>query len=115
MALNKKKELINENNSLKMIYNNKIKELNDIINDKQKEIINIKENQKDNIKTCKELTDCLNEASNQIKIKEKIIEELIYKNNNNAKENNDLKIAINNLEQEKEDIKNKTDDNLPKK
>ena len=109
---NNEKELINEINSIKILYNNKMKELNDIINQKQLELKNIREKQKDNIKTCKELTDCLNEASNQIKIKEKIIEELIYKNNNNTKENNDLKNTINNLEQEKENIKYKSATNF---
>jgi hypothetical protein len=103
------KILINEINSIKMIYERKIKELNDIINIKQKEISDIKENHTDNINTCQELTECLKEAGNQITIKEKIIEELIFKNENKTKENNDLINTINNLKQEKDLIKNNND------
>ena len=77
-----------------MIYEQKINELNYIINQKQKEIEELKMSQSENINTCKELTECLNEASNQIKIKEKIIEELIHKNQNYVKEYNDMKIKI---------------------
>ena len=73
----KEKEFINQINLMKILYESKINELNDIIRQNQKEIIELKENQKDNINTCQELTECLNEAGNQIKIKEKIIEELI--------------------------------------
>ena len=102
----KEKYLINEINSMKMIFSEKIKELTMIINEKQREIEIIKEEQNENINTCQELTECLNEASNQIKIKEKIIEELIIKNENNNKENNDMKNVINNLKMEKEIIKN---------
>ena len=108
------KELLNEINNLKLLYEKKNNEFNDILNEKDKEIEGIKLTQNEHINTCQELTECLNEASNQIKIKEKIIEELINKNDSNMKENNDLKTALSNLEQEKEDIKYKTENNFNK-
>ena len=74
----------------------------------------MKNAQIENIHTCQELTECLNEASNQIKIKEQIINELISKNENHIKENNNIKLALTNLEQEKEIIKNNNANNLNK-
>ena len=110
----KEKNLLDEINKIKMIYEQKLNELNYIINQKQKEIEELRMTQTENINTCKELTECLNEASNQIKIKEKIIDELIFKNQNHIKEYNDMKIMINNLEQEKLNIKNNNEKNLNK-
>ena len=101
----KEKELINELNSLKILFDKNNKELKDIINKKDKEIKELNEAQNENIKTCQELTDCLNEASNQLKNKEKIIEDLFNKNNNNGKDINNLNNIIKNLEKEKEIMK----------
>ena len=101
----REKNLINEINNLKMMFTDKIKELSNNINEKEREIEAIKEEQNENINTCQELTDCLNEASNQIKIKEKIIEELVIKNQNKDKENDDMKNIVNILKEEKEKIK----------
>ena len=69
----KEKNLINEINTIKLFYEQKIKDLNDIIIKQQKQITEMKNAQIENIYTCQELTECLNEASNQINIKEQII------------------------------------------
>ena len=52
----KENELINELNNIKIILEQKLKENEEL-----------KSNQEENIKTCQELTECLNEAGNQIK------------------------------------------------
>ena len=91
----KEKELLNDLNSLKIL-----------LEEKNKELEEIKINQNENIKTCEDLTECLNEAGNQIKNKEMIIEELKNKIEINNKEINDLNNIINELKEEKEKEKN---------
>ena len=94
-------ELLNEINSLKIIYEKKNKEFEEM-----------KQNQEDNIKTCQDLTECLDEAGNQIKEKENIINELKNKNEENDKDINNLKNIINKLNEEKEDTKKNNDNKL---
>ena len=91
----KEKELLNDLNSLKIL-----------LEEKNKELEEIKINQNENIKTCEDLTECLNEAGNQIKNKEMIIEELKNKIEINNKEINDLNNIINELKEEEEKEKN---------
>ena len=91
----KEKELLNDLNSLKIL-----------LEEKNKELEEIKINQNENIKTCEDLTECLNEAGNQIKNKEMIIEELKNKIEINNKEINDLNNIINELKEEEEKGKN---------
>ena len=91
----KEKELLNDLNSLKIL-----------LEEKNKELEEIKINQNENIKTCEDLTECLNEAGNQIKNKEMIIEELKNKIEINNKEINDLNNIINELKEEEEKKKN---------
>ena len=95
--------------SLKLILEKKNNELSDIVNQKNREIKKIKDEQNDEIKsTFEELTECLEQAANQITDKDKKIEELLNEINsfqnskdNNIKEISDLKIYINQLEQER--------------
>ena len=98
---NKEKELLNEINSLKILYEKKNEELEEM-----------KQNQDENIKTCQDLTDCLNEAGNQIKEKDMIIDELKNKNEINDKDINDLKNVINKLNEEKENDKNNNNEKM---
>jgi len=98
---NKEKELLNEINSLKILYEKKNEELEEM-----------KQNQDENIKTCQDLTDCLNEAGNQIKEKNMIIDELKNKNEINDKDINDLKNVINKLNEEKENDKNNNNEKM---
>ena len=100
---NKEKELLNELNSLKILYEKKNEEFEEI-----------KRNQDENIKTCQDLTDCLNEAGNQIKEKDIIIDELKNKNEINDKDINDLKNMINKLNEEKENDKNNNNEKMVK-
>ena len=100
---NKEKELLNEINSLKILYEKKNEELEEM-----------KQNQDENIKTCQDLTDCLNEAGNQIKEKDMIIDELKNKNEINDKDINDLKNVINKLNEEKENDKNNNNEKMIK-
>ena len=86
-------ELLNEINSLKILLEKKNKEYEEI-----------KQNNDENIKTCKDLTECLDEAGNQIKNKDLIIEELKNKEEINNKEIIDLKKELNDLNNEKENI-----------
>ena len=90
---NKEIELLNEINSLKILLEKKNKENEEI-----------KLNNDENIKTCKDLTECLDEAGNQIKNKEIIIEELKNKDEINNKEITNLKKELNDLNNEKENI-----------
>ena len=90
---NKEIELLNEINSLKILLEKKNKENEEI-----------KLNNDENIKTCKDLTECLDEAGNQIKNKEMIIEELKNKDEINNKEITNLKKELNDLNNEKENI-----------
>ena len=90
---NKEIELLNEINSLKILLEKKNKENEEI-----------KMNNDENIKTCKDLTECLDEAGNQIKNKEIIIEELKNKDEINNKEITNLKKELNDLNNEKENI-----------
>ena len=99
--------------SLKLILEKKNNELSDIVNQKNREIKKIKDEQNDEIKsTFEELTECLEQAANQITDKDKKIEELLNEINsfqnskdNNIKEISDLKIYINQLEQERGSVK----------
>ena len=93
-------ELLNEINTLKILYEKKNKEFEEI-----------QQSQEENIKTCQELTDCLNEAGNQIKQKEEIINDLKKNNEKNNTEITDLKNAVEQIKNEKENII-KNNDNI---
>ena len=90
---NKEAELINEINSLKIIIEKNNKEFNEM-----------KQSHDENMKTCKDLTECLDEAGNQIKNKDMTIDELKNKDEINIKEITNLKQELNELNNEKENI-----------
>ena len=106
--LNEKK-LKNEIYSLKLLLEKKNSELSEIINQKNREIKKIKDEQNDQFKsTFEELTDCLDQAANQLISKDQKIEELMGILNNiqnhdeaNNKEIINLKKYINQLEKGK--------------
>ena len=94
-------ELLNEINSLKIILEKKNKEFDEM-----------KQNHDENIKTCKDLTECLDEAGNQIKNKDLIINELKNKEQINIKDITDLKKELNDLNNDKENIIKTKDDKI---
>ena len=94
-------ELLNEINSLKIILEKKNKEFEEM-----------KQNHDENIKTCKDLTECLDEAGNQIKNKDLIINELKNKEQINIKDITDLKKELNDLNNDKENIIKTKDDKI---
>ena len=85
--LNEKK-LYDEINNMKLLLEKNKIETSEVINNKNQEILKIKEEQNSQMQTFQELINCLEQASNQIQIKDKKIEELLsiiqnYKNNQN--------------------------------
>ena len=97
-------ELLNEKENKEIELLNEINSLKNLLEKKNKENEEIKLNNDENIKTCKDLTECLDEAGNQIKNKEIIIEELKNKDEINNKEITNLKKELNDLNNEKENI-----------
>ena len=80
---NNEKKLKNDIYSLKLILEKKNSELSDIINQKNREIKKVKDEQNNQFKsTFEELTECLDQAANQLTDKDKKIEELMKIINN---------------------------------
>jgi len=106
---NNEKKLKNDIYSLKLLLEKKNSELSDMINQKNREIKRIKDDQNDQFKsTFEELTDCLDQAANQLTGKDEKIEELMgiinnFKNKDDAnnKEIITLKKYINQMEKGK--------------
>ena len=106
------------NNLELMLEKNKI-ELSEIINIKNEEILKIKEELNNQMQTFQELIDCIEQASNQIKQKDKKIEELLTIINNKEKENEENKNIkenndINELEQKNQSFNDEIN-NIQKK
>ena len=87
-----------EINRLKLILVKNNKETSDIINKKNNEILKIKEDQNNQMQTFQELMFCIEQASNQIQIKDKKIEELLNIIKNNENKTEEKKIDNNNEE-----------------
>ena len=106
------KKMKEEIDKLKLILTKNNKEASNTINKKNNEILKIKEDQNDQIQTFQELIYCIEQASNQIQLKEKKIEELL--NIIKKKEINDNKIIINNNKEMENNINflKKENDNL---
>ena len=104
------KKLKEEINNMKLIIEKNKMEISEIINSKNEEILNIKQEQNNQLQTFQELIDCLEQASNQIQIKDKKIQELLYelkenKNKKNTQEENNKKENNNILKEKEEQIK----------
>ena len=94
------KILEEEIDKLKLIVIKSKKETYNTINKKNNEIIKIKEDQNNQMQTFQELINCIEQASNQIQLKDKKIEELL--NIIRTKENIENKNRINNNNKEQE-------------
>ena len=94
------KILEEEIDKLKLIVIKSNKETYNTINKKNNEIIKIKEDQNNQMQTFQELINCIEQASNQIQLKDKKIEELL--NIIRTKENIENKNRINNNNKEQE-------------
>ena len=124
---NNEKKMRDEINNLKLILEKNKVEISVIINKKNEEIVKIKEEQNNQMETFQELIDCLEQASNQIKIKEQKIEELLNiiennKNNNkpeeinlSLKENKNMKDILYQNEEEIKKLKEENNILLKKK
>ena len=106
-------------NKLELILEKNKSELSEIINIKNEEILKIKNELNNQMQTFQELIDCIEQASDQIKQKDKKIEELltIIKNkeneeNQNIKENNNIenKIETGNIDMFEGENQNLNDD-----
>lgn len=94
------KILEEEIDKLKLIVIKSKKETYNTINKKNNEILKIKEDQNNQMQTFQELINCVEQASNQIQLKDKKIEELL--NIIRTKENIENKNRINNNNKEQE-------------